>query len=344
MAAAGKPAAGLTVAVTGPTGEIGRSLLDALERDPAVAAVRGMARGPFDPAAEGLGKVEYRRGDILDRGDLEQLFDGADVVVHLAFAIFGDRDRTRQINLEGSLGVFDAAVLAGVSRLVYTSSVAAYGFHAEAPGLLTEEDPAHGTRDFYYSAQKAELEVALSQALAGSGVEAYVFRPSIVAGPRATMLLRQTLKTARLGDPVPSLRRVLARLPLPAPVLPDGGVPVQLVHHDDVATALAAAVAGVGSPGPYNLAGEGRVGIGDIASALGWHSVRVPGPVFRLATDGARRLSFASADLEWATGLSRPVLMDTGKAREELGWTPRHDAQSTLAATADAARDAGLLD
>ena len=66
-----------------------------LEREPAVEAVRGMARRPFDPAAEGWEKVAYRRGDILDRGSLAALFDGADVAVHLAFAIFGGREETR---------------------------------------------------------------------------------------------------------------------------------------------------------------------------------------------------------------------------------------------------------
>jgi uncharacterized protein YbjT (DUF2867 family) len=69
----------LTVAVTGPTGEIGLPLMAELECDPAVGAVRGMARRPFDPAEEGWEKVAYRRGDILDRGSLAALFDGADV-------------------------------------------------------------------------------------------------------------------------------------------------------------------------------------------------------------------------------------------------------------------------
>ena len=92
----------LTVAVTGPTGEIGGSLIDALEASEAVEAVRGMARRPFDPAAAGWVKATYQRGDILDRGHLAELFDGVDVAVHLAFAIFGDREETRRINLEGS--------------------------------------------------------------------------------------------------------------------------------------------------------------------------------------------------------------------------------------------------
>jgi UDP-glucose 4-epimerase len=335
----------LTVAVTGPTGEIGGSLIDALEASDAVGEVRGMARRPFDPAAAGWRKATYQRGDILDRGHLAELFDGADVAVHLAFAIFGDREETRRINLEGSRNVFEAAVEAGVGRLVYASSVAAYGFHPENPQPLSEETPALGSPDFYYSRQKAELEDALDEILAGSELEAYVFRPCIVAGPRATMLVEQTVGAVRLGDPVPRLRRhVLGRLPLPAPVLPDAGVPLQLVHHDDVAAALAAAVEGRGEAGAYNLAGEGEIGVADIAAALGWRSVRVPRQALGVGSAVAGRLAFINPQLEWATALATPVLMDTTKAREQLGWTPRFDAAETLLQTAVSARESGLLD
>jgi nucleoside-diphosphate-sugar epimerase len=335
----------LTVAVTGPTGEVGGSLIDALEASEAVGAVRGMARSPFDPGAAGWRKATYQRGDILDRGHLAELFDGADVAVHLAFAIFGDRGETRRINLEGSRNVFEAAVEAGVERLVYASSVAAYGFHPHNPQPLTEETPATGSSRFYYSAQKAELEESLDEILVGSELAAYVFRPSIVAGPRATMLIEQTVGAARLGDPAPRLRRhVLERIPLLRPILPDAGVPLQLVHHDDVATGLAAAVEGKGEPGAYNLAGDGEIGIADIARALGWRSVRVPRPALGVGTTLAGRLSFISPQLEWATALTTPVLMDTTKAREQLGWTPRFDAAETLMQTAVSARETGLLD
>src|ERR1700759_623748 len=88
-----------------------------------------------------------------------------------------------RITLGGSRNVFEAAVEAGVQRLVYASSVAAYGFHPENPQPLTEETPALGSPDFYYSRQKAELEDALDGILAGSELDAYVFRPCIVAGP-----------------------------------------------------------------------------------------------------------------------------------------------------------------
>jgi UDP-glucose 4-epimerase len=336
----------LTVAVTGPTGEIGLPLLEELERTAVVGEVRGMARRPFDPIAAGLAKVEYRRGDILDRGSLAALFDGADVAVHLAFAIFGDDEQTRRVNLEGSRNVFEVARDAGVGRLVYASSVAAYGFHPENPQPLTEEVPARGSAGFYSSAQKAELEATLVEVLTSAdGLDAYVFRPCIVAGPRATMLVEQVLGGVRLGDPVPALRRnVFGRLPLPRPVLPDSGVPLQLVHHDDVAAALAAAIAGEGEAGAYNLAGEGQIGMADIAAALGFRSVRVPSPAVGVGTGIARRLSFISPQLEWATALRTPVLMDAAKARRELGWRPRFDAAETLVQTAMSAREAGMLD
>jgi UDP-glucose 4-epimerase len=334
----------LTVAITGPTGEIGLPLLAELERDSAVGEVRGMARRPFDPAAEGWDKVAYRRGDILDRASLDELFDGAEVAVHLAFAIFGGREETRRVNLEGSRNVFEAAIEAGVKRLVYASSVAAYGFHPDNPQPLTEDLPARGSESFYYSAQKAELESTLEELLAGSGVDAYVFRPCIVAGPRATMLIEKVVEGARLGDPLPGLRRGLGRLPLPRPLLPDPGSPIQLVHHDDVARALAAAIGGEGEPGAYNLAGEGQIGIGDVARALGWHTVALPSPAAGLGAAVARRLTFVSPQLEWATALRTPVLMDTRKVRRELGWKPRFDAAETLLQTAVSAREAGMLD
>src|SRR5665213_1251361 len=86
---------GLTVAVTGPTGEIGRALVAALERSSGVARVLGMARRPFDPSAHGWKKVSYRQGDVLNPDDLAELMPDADVVVHLAFLIMGGARETR---------------------------------------------------------------------------------------------------------------------------------------------------------------------------------------------------------------------------------------------------------
>ena len=319
----------LTVAVTGATGDIGRALLRALERDTSVLKVLGMARREFDPAVHGLHKTEYRRGDVLDRDAVRRLVVGADVVVHLAFVIVGDREQTRRVNLEGSRNVFAAAATATrVKRLLYTSSVAAYGFHADNPQPLTEVVPARGTDAFYYSAQKAELEAALREAIAGSHVEPYVFRPSIVAGGDATALIEQ----------IPPLVR---KMPL-GPVVPDPGVAFQLVHHDDVASALATAVRGDGPPGTYNLAGPGELRASDLARALGWPHVPIPGVVATAAAE-TTRLPFVPAKAKWLNALRVPVVMDTTAAREQLGWLPRFDAGAVLEQTVEAARGRGLL-
>src|SRR5215210_4354068 len=82
---------GLTVAVTGPTGDIGRAAVRALERTSEVERIIGMARRPFDASRSGWKRTEYRRGDVLDRDSVDALVAGADVVVHLAFLIFGSR-------------------------------------------------------------------------------------------------------------------------------------------------------------------------------------------------------------------------------------------------------------
>jgi len=285
-----------------------------------------MARRPFDPADFGLRKAEYRQGDILDRAAVDALVADADVVVHLAFIIMGGHEEGRRINLEGSANVFAAAADAPrVQRLVYTSSVAAYGFHRDNPQPLTEDVLPRGTDAHYYSAEKAELEATLWETV--GDLDAYVFRPCIVAGPDALMPIRE----------IPWLLRRS-----PVTVLPDPGVRFQLVHHDDVASALVAAARGAGEPGIYNLAGPGEMTASDLARALGWRSVPVPRAAASLAA-AATALPLIPAQAQWLNAFHTPVLMSTQRARKQLRWRPRHDAAHTLAGTVAAARERGLI-
>jgi UDP-glucose 4-epimerase len=333
----------LTVAITGPTGDIGRSLLRALERSREVGAIRALARRPFDPAAEGLRKTEYRQADVLDRAAVQDVLAGADVVIHLAFMIIGGLEHTRSVNLEGSRNVFEAAIGAGATRLVYASSVAAYGFHADSPPLLTEDIPPRGTERHYYSAQKAELELSLRGLLEGTSTDAYVFRPCIVGGPDALTLL-ENIPYLQLSERMPAAAlRALELMPVLKPVIPDPGVQFQLVHHDDVATAFRAAVLGRGSPGVYNLAGAGSLTMSDLAAALGWYSVPLPELALDATAELVARVPFVPAEAQWIEALRRPVLMDVTKARRELHWRPRHDARQTLATMVQAARAEHLV-
>src|SRR3712207_5555801 len=208
----------LTVAVTGPTGEIGRPFIRALEASDRVGEIRGMARRPFEPDAHGWTRTTYVQGDILDRGAVDDFVKGADVVVHLAFIILGGGEETRRINLEGSRNVFQATVDAGVGRLVYTSSVAAYGFHPDNPQPLTEDVGPRGGDSFYYSSQKAELEGTLAQIALNTDTQAYVFRPCIVGGPDSPALV-SNIPYVQAGQALPDpLRKLLAKVPVAAPV------------------------------------------------------------------------------------------------------------------------------
>ncbi len=334
---------GLTVAITGPTGDIGRATLRMLDRAPEVDRIVGMARRPFNPSQLGLEKTDYRQGDILDRESLSGLVEGADVLVHLAFIILGGREETQRINLEGTRNVFEAAASGGARRFVYTSSVAAYGFHADNPQPLTEEVVPKGTDEFYYSAQKAELERELHRMVNGSSLETYVFRPCIVAGPDALMVIRALLEQMQLGGRLPQITTFLNSVPFLKPVLPDPGIPFQLVHHDDVAQALVAAITGRGEPGIYNLAGDGTISFSDFASALGWYSVPVPHFAVDFTADLIARVPFAPAEFSWINAARVPVIMDSQKAREKLGWEPAYDTRETLLETVEGAREEGLL-
>jgi UDP-glucose 4-epimerase len=328
---------GITVAVTGPTGEIGISAVNALEREPSVDRILGMARSPFDPTTHGWTKTEYRQGDILDADAVRDLVEQADVVVHLAYLIMGSREESRRINLTGTRNVFEATVRADrPRRLVYTSSVAAYGYHADNPQPLTEDVPPRGSEEHYYSSQKAECEAVLAETTADSDLEVYVLRPCIVAGERATALA-DSMPWRQLGDLLPDpVRKAIAAVPGLRPVVPDPGNPIQLVHHDDVASAVAAAATGRGSTGAYNLAADGVISFTDIAKALGAAAVPVPSAAAAAASEVLARLPWVPAIAEWIHVARTPVLMDTAKAKRDLGWRPRYTSAETLAAMAAA--------
>lgn len=320
---------GLTVAVTGPTGEIGISTVDALERDPAVDRVIGMARRPFDPDAHGWTKTSYQQGDILDREAVDAVV--ADVVVHLAFIVLGTREESQRVNVAGTRNVFEATVAAErPRRLVYTSSVAAYGYHSDNPVPLTEQTPVRGSAEHYYSEQKAACEAVLAETTDGTSLEVFVLRPCIVAGPKAT-----ALADAMPWNSLPAaLRSATKAVSVLKPPFPDPGTPMQLIHHDDVAAAIALTASTSAPAGIYNIAGDGEVSLSDVAMALGARPVRVPAVTATIASAVVARLPFLPSSTEWLHATRTSVVMDIGKAKSVLGWAPRYTAAETLQAMA----------
>jgi UDP-glucose 4-epimerase len=335
---------GLTVAVTGPTGDLGLSIVDALERSRAVKQILGMARRPFDPAERGWRKTEYRQGDVTDVASVRELVKDAHVVVHLAFAILGASDATHDLNVQGSRRVFEESVKAGAERICYASSVAAYGFHDDNPDWLTEDVPARGSPEHPYSRQKAEVEQVLAATLLNRRrTIAYVFRPCIVAGPEARTML-QEIPYFRLGEAMPDVvLRLLSSVPALKPVIPDPGARFQLVHSDDVARAFVAGVRGVGEPGPYNLAAGGTLTFSHLASALGWYSVPIPKMAVEATADIAARLPLVPESVGWLHSVRKPVLMKTDRAKTYLRWRPQYTARRTLDEMVRAQREQPLV-
>lgn len=326
----------MTVAVTGPTGEIGRSAVTALEREPGVVAIIGMARRPFSPSSRGWQKTTYQQGDILDREAVDAVVAQADVVIHLAFIIMGSRDESARVNLQGTRNVFEATVAAGrPRRLVYTSSVAAYGYHSDNPVPLTEDVPARGSAEHYYSAQKAASEAMLAEITKDSPLEVFVLRPCIVAGPGATALA-DAMPWNQLPGPLRAIVKAVQAIPVLKPVVPDPGYPLQLVHHDDVASAIALAATAPAPPGAYNIAGDGVVTVADVAKALGGRPVRVPAVAATAASAAISKAPLVPSMLEWLHTARTSMVMDTTKAKTQLGWRPVHTSAQALAALASA--------
>ena len=320
----------LTVAITGPTGTFGSALLPLLEADERVKRIVGVARRPFDPAEHGWTKMQYRRGDVRDPEALKEAFTGADVVVHLAFAIFGgDTPESREINIQGTLNTFQAAAAAGARRFVYASSIAAYGFHRDNPVGMKETWPTRPAHRLFYAREKAELESALAaEAAATPDLGLYVLRPPIVLGPHAV-----GAKEMISGPLAPFARRLqelmLRRSPVPLPVVvPD--IPLQIIHEHDVATALQLCVVGAGSPGAYNIAPEQVVTLGEVAREIGLIPISFSSRPWYAAS---RRLVATRLPVGWLETLSHPSVMDTTRARTELGWSATYTGREAIRET-----------
>ena len=320
----------LTVAVTGPTGTFGFGLIPVLQGDDRVRRIVGIARRPFDPAAYGWTKMEYRRGDVRDPDALRAAFAHADVVVHLAFLVTGaaSGEMIRSVNLDGTLNAFRAAAAAGARRFVYASSVAAYGFHADNPVGMTEEWPVRPSARLFYARQKAELEEQLAAEAAMAGVpDLYLLRPPVVLGPHA--IGAKDVLPAPLAQFGRALTGRAGRLPLPVPVLVPA-LPLQVVHEEDLGQAFGLCVVAAGPPGAYNLAADGILTAVDVARELGLIPVPLPAGPAQLAARAVAALPFLPPAAQWVEAASHPVIVDATRAWEKLGWTPRFTALEAL--------------
>src|SRR3712207_4278905 len=183
--------AGLTVAVTGATGNVGTALLRRLtEPASGVAEVRGLARrqppdrAPYDGVRWHLADLGQSASGTL----LPAFLDGADAVVHLAWALQPGRqpERLRRVNVEGTRRVVEAAVAAGVPHVVHMSSLGAYA-PAAVGQRVTEDWPVTGIPSAQYSRDKSAAEQVVREVVGRrTGTTLTVVRPTLVLQPEAS--------------------------------------------------------------------------------------------------------------------------------------------------------------
>lgn len=317
----------MRVVVVGATGNVGTAVLRRLQSE--AADLIGVARQvpPPDAGAPYAG-VRWHGIDVADPSSVTALagaFEGADAVIHLAWLLQPNHDERvlKATNIDGTRHVLAAAVVAGVPHVVVASSVGAY-----SPGpkrrRVDERWPTGGIATSHYSRHKAVVERTLDRFEADHpDVVVTRMRPGLVMQG----LVGEELRALFAGPLVPV--RWLGRVPLPVVPLPARTVS-QVVHADDLADAFAQVVARRAG-GAFNVAAEPVIGPKEVAQVLRgpWLPVRIA-PI-RMLVSLAWHLRLVAADPGWLDIAVTVPLMDTSRARAELGWQPQHDAVDALA-------------
>lgn len=229
-----------------------------------------------------------------------------DTVVHLAAIVNPGRDAGLEyrVDVEGSANVLAACVEAGVKRIVVSSSGAAYGYHADNPAWLDEEDPVRGNDAFPYSRHKRLVEEMLAEyRQTHPQLEQVIFRIGTILGPD----VRNQITALWDG------RRILR--------IAGSEAPFVFIWVDDVAGAMVRA-ATEGPAGIYNVAGDGALPVPEIAKRLGKPLLTIPawmlsfvlwaGQSLRLTPHGPEKVPFLRY---------RPVLANR-RLKEEFGFIP----------------------
>jgi UDP-glucose 4-epimerase len=324
----------MRVVVVGATGNIGTSVLRSLVGEEKVDSVLGLARRTPNLR---MPKVEWASADVTT-DDLRPHFDGADAVVLLAWLIQPSRDLNKlwMTNVEGSLRVARAVREAGVPALLYASSIGAY-----SPGpkdeAVDESWPTGGVPTAYYSRHKAEVERRLDTFERESPDvrvvrmrQALVFKKEAATGIRrlfAGPLLPGLLMRPELINFVPEIEDLRS----------------QVVHSYDVGEAYRLALLRE-VRGAFNLAAEPVLDAREVGRILGARPVPVPARVARAGADLSWRLHLQPVSAGWLDMARSVPIMDTTRAREELGWTPQRSADEALLDLLEGLRTGAGLD
>ncbi|MFI7615999.1 NAD-dependent epimerase/dehydratase family protein [Nonomuraea terrae] len=319
----------MRVVVVGATGNVGTAVVRALAADDSVTSIVGVARRLPGWRVD---RTDWRQADVAT-ADLARIFDGADAVVHLAWLFQPTRSPavTWRANVLGSMRVFRAVAEAGVPSLVHASSVGAYS-PAPKDQPVDESWPTHGWPGAAYGREKAYVERVLD-----------VFEhdhPTVrVVRMRPGFIFQRAAATEQrrlFGGPfVPGRLVKTGRVPF-VPDIP--GLRMQVLHAEDAAQAYRLAVTGR-ARGAFNLAAEPVIGPNELAGLLGARTVRVPERMAKAVMAAGWHLRLLPAAPGLLELVLRMPIMKTDRAREVLGWTPRHSSLQALRELFDGLHD-----
>ena len=324
----------MRVVIVGATGNAGTSLLTALEHEPTVDSIVGVARRL--PELD-VPKTEWIAADIVT-DDLVSIFTGADVVVHLAWAIQPSHDRevTWRINQAGSNKVFQAVAEAKVPALVYASSIGAYSPGPKDYGV-DESWPTRGIATSFYSVDKAAVERMLDSFEEDNpDVRVVRLRPGLIFKREAGAEVRRLFA----GPLFPNWGLHPGLIPF-VPNIPT--LRFQCVHSYDIGEAYRLAIT-TDARGAFNVAASPVIDPPKLAELLGARLVPAPPRLIRTFADVTWRLHLQPTPAGWVDMALQTPLMDTKRATEDLGWEPRYSAEDALTEELDGLRTNSGMD
>lgn len=235
-----------------------------------------------------------------------------EVVVHLASVVTPGPGSTREleyaVDVTGTRHVLDACVAAGVRRVVVSSSGAAYGYHADNPAWITEDQPVRGNEEFAYSHHKRLVEEMLPSY---PSLEQVVLRIGTILGRSVDNQITALFERKRLLK------------------IRGSESPFVFIWDEDVVAIIQQAVTG-SVTGVFNVAGDGALTITEIASLLDKPLLTIPEPVLRGALAVLSRVGLSPYGPEQTRFLQyRPVLANQ-RLKSVFGYTPSRTSREAF--------------
>jgi UDP-glucose 4-epimerase len=294
------------VIVTGSAGYLGSQVVAELAARKDVICVALDVR----PPAQELEGVTYEVADIrAAEVDAIVARHAPQVVVHLASIVTPGKKSNREfeysVDVEGTRNLLAACVRRGVKRVIVSSSGAAYGYHADNPEWLSESDSVRGNQSFAYSWHKRLVEEMLADyRTQHPQLEQIIFRIGTILGATVHNQITDLFEKPRLI------------------AIRGSASPFVFIHDQDV---VAAIVQGVDSPvtGIFNVAGDGKLDIDEIAAHLGKRCVVLPAGLLQAALWLLKKLGMTQYGPEQIDFLRyRPVLANR-RLKEEFHYMPK---------------------